>query len=305
MIASTSRPPSGTRPLLGAVTASVVVGSGSASVVAPARAPLAHHQSVSDAAAAAEAAALKASASADADDASADAAAATAASDLFERAPPTARLGGARAILPALADAHARGGGILCYLTTRDARAIRATSKELRAAVAAFPWADISTRVTGPLSLWRACVPRARAVNVRGRSDLCDADFAFIRGVRVVDMSGVAPAGRARGITDAAFAALAGVRELDMSFCSSPRVTGLALAYVAGVRTINLSYCNQPGIADGHFVHLRGTREIVRVCSADGLLVVPAAPPPPCLKHAPLPLPPAPVKNRCWAAAHS
>lgn len=254
----TSRPPSGTRPLLGAVTASVVVGSGSASVQC---API-----MSEASAAAEAAALKATASADADDASADAAAASAASDLFERAPPDARLGATRAVLPALMDAHARGGGIFCYLTTRDACAVRATSKELRAAVAAFPWSDISTRVTGPLSLWRKCIPRARAVNLRGRADLCDDDFSSIRGVRVVDISGVAPAGRQYGISDRAFAALAGVRELDMSFCNSPRVTGLALAYVAGVRTINLSYCNQPGIADCHFVHLRGTREIVRVC---------------------------------------
>ncbi len=126
----------------------------------------------------------------------------------------------------------------------------------------------MQTRITGSVHGWRASFPRARAASVRGRADLRDADFAALRGLRVVDASGVAPAGRAGAVSDAAFAHLAGVRELDMSFNNSPRVTGLALEYVAGVRAINLSFCSQREIRDADFVHLRGTREVVRAARA-------------------------------------
>ena len=82
---------------------------------------------------------------------------------------------------------------ILAFLgyDTRHARTLRRVCKDFRAAVAAFPWDDASTRISMTVAGWSASVPRAQAANVSERQDLTVQDFAVhLRGVRVLNVSG-------------------------------------------------------------------------------------------------------------------
>ena len=88
-----------------------------------------------------------------------------------------------------LEDAHGHGSGFLGFLSTIDAVPVRAACKELRDAVADFPW-DSSFRVIGSLRLWFACFPCALAINVSNRKDLGDTDFVYLQGISRLDMSG-------------------------------------------------------------------------------------------------------------------
>ena len=144
----------------------------------------------------------------------------------------------------------ARGGSgnlLLRMLTARDASRFRGVCREARDAVAAHPWDD-STRVTGPLALWRSCFPHATRVNIRRRLDLVDADFVHLAGIHTLNILGC---GR---ITDAAFVHLAGVHTLDMSHCD--QITDAAFEHLAGIHTLDMSYCDQ--ITDAAIVHLAG-----------------------------------------------
>ena len=133
---------------------------------------------------------------------------------------------GASSILSTLSRA-AGGNALLALLDTRDATAVRATCREARDEVAAYPWDDVGTRSTlfrtweggtriaGSLASWRACFPNARGADVHNRWDLVDADFAHLRGLQRLDMSGCTQG----GITDGAFAHLRGIHTLFVEGC--------------------------------------------------------------------------------------
>ena len=61
-------------------------------------------------------------------------------------------------VLSALAAAHAEGRGVLAFFDTRQARALREVCTGMRAAVAAFPWADAETRIARRLDRHVAAV---------------------------------------------------------------------------------------------------------------------------------------------------
>ena len=94
-------------------------------------------------------------------------------------------------VMSVLDGAHRTGGGILGFLDSRRARALRLACEELRAAVAAAPWADAETRSARDLGAWRASFPRARAANVSvkwnaPKNGFGDADFAHLAGVHTL-----------------------------------------------------------------------------------------------------------------------
>ena len=115
--------------------------------------------------------------------------------------------------------------------------------------------------ITGPLRDWRAANPDARVANIAGRGDLVDVDFAFLHGVKCLNMQGCT------GVTDVAFRHIAGVEWLDMSGCSQPSVTGFEA--LRGVKTLDISQCNQRTITDGAFVHLAGALEVLTMGYCD------------------------------------
>jgi len=182
---------------------------------------------------------------------------------------------------------------LLKYFTTDEARELRLVCSEMNHFVGLNPWGDEKTPigryrndkgqyedipVGESLRLWRECFPNARAANVSGRSDLVDADFAYLSGVSVVNISQHprtrgSPYSRAsfsdigfqnlRGVrklimiyadmsrvTDRGFESLRGVEELDMYGCEYPGITGQALVNLRGIRKLNILQCNWPHIFD-------------------------------------------------------
>ena len=88
------------------------------------------------------------------------------------------------------------------FFSTRDARRLRLVCRELKQAVADFPWEDMSTVIRGSIALWRACFPHARGANVgqlvgvkewqnpNGRRiPVVDGDFVHFVGLRALNMS--------------------------------------------------------------------------------------------------------------------
>ena len=161
--------------------------------------------------------------------------------------------GAVTTVLSTLHAEHHVGRGILGFLSTREACALRLVNHECRDAVTAATWHDAETRITGSLASWRACFPGALAANVMGRSDLMDADFVHLTGVKTLDMRWCPQ------ITDAGLAHLTGVKTLDIRRCE--RITDAGLAHLTGVETLDMSGCW--GFTDAGLRHLRGVKTLV------------------------------------------
>ena len=164
-----------------------------------------------------------------------------------------------------LAGVHSVGGGVLGFLTLTQLNAVRGVCRELREAVRAFPWADMTTRVLGSLAKWRAAFPAARAANVSERRDLCDADFVHLRGIHTLNMAGCSQA----TITDGTFAHLRGIHTLNMSYCRQATITDGAFAHLRGIHTLDMRLCNQTTITPAAIAHLAGASIQCDQCCAD------------------------------------
>jgi hypothetical protein len=116
----------------------------------------------------------------------------------------------------------------------------------------AFSRADCGPVIRGSLEVWRAMNPRAEYANVGARSELVDADFAHLVGVKFLDMRWCA------GITNAGLAHLAGIRLLNMTGCTG--VTDAGLAHLSGIHTLIIAQC--PGLTDAGLAHLRGIHSL-------------------------------------------
>ena len=88
------------------------------------------------------------------------------------------------------------------FFDTREACSLRLTCRELKQAVADFPWEDMETVIQGSIALWRACVPRAKGANVGQHGQY-----------------GLNPSGRRTIVVDADFVHFVGLRALNMSWC--------------------------------------------------------------------------------------
>ena len=141
------------------------------------------------------------------------------------------------------------GAALFPFISTVDAaRGLRLTCRELKQAVADFPWEDMGTVIKNSIALWRACFPRARGVNVG--THVVDGDFLHFVGLRALDMRACSQ------VTDAAFVHLRGIKRLNMSWCR--RATDAAFVHLRGIKELNMSYCSQATITDAAFAHLVG-----------------------------------------------
>ena len=121
-------------------------------------------------------------------------------------------------------------------------------------------------RIEGPLSAWRGANPWAVVANVRGRLDLTDADFAHLKGIKALDMSGCTHP----GLTDAALAQLRGLHTLNMIKCCQPSITDAAFAHLHGLHTLGMNHCTQ--LTDAAFTHLRGIQLLSLHCCNSALI---------------------------------
>ena len=122
------------------------------------------------------------------------------------------------------------------FFDTREACSLRLVCRELKQAVADFPWEDMDTVIRGSLAQWRACFPRARGANV---------------GQRVRDGLYQNPNGRRTAVVDGDFVHFVGLRALNMSYCR--QVTDAAFVHLRGIEKLNMSLCNQATITDAAF----------------------------------------------------
>lgn len=134
-------------------------------------------------------------------------------------------------------------GSLLPLLGTAASAPLRLVCREFDLAIRSFPWEDRVTVVRGRLAGWRACFPRARAINVRGTA-ISDPEFAHLAGLKEVNMAHCANA------TDAAFEHLRGLHALDMSYCRQEGITDAALAPLQGLKRLVMSGCSQATLTD-------------------------------------------------------
>jgi hypothetical protein len=114
---------------------------------------------------------------------------------------------------------------------------------------------DSVSRIRGSIKKWRTAFPCARAVNVKYRNDIVDADFVHIRGDARVRLHTVIMWG-CLSVTDAAFVHLRGIHTLNMFSCYQDAITDAAFRHLRGIHTIVMTNCTQ--LTDAAFVHLRG-----------------------------------------------
>jgi len=196
----------------------------------------------------------------------------------WEKLNPITLVGGNRPyhIMSVLYAEHSRSEGIFGFLTYEDANNLRLVCKELRDEVRDFRWKDMKTRIKGSLALWRICFPFAKAANIRSQKNLTDADFIYLKGIHILDMSYCMQATitdaafvHLQGIhtlemeccnqiTDAAFVHLKGIHTLVMGCCYQGTITDAAFAHLKGIHTLDMGYCYQATITDAAFVHLQG-----------------------------------------------
>ena len=154
------------------------------------------------------------------------------------------------------------------FISTLDARALRACCREARAAVADYPfdqagyWSEADREwVSGPLiyradapasvclARWRACFPRAAGANISGCLDVSREDCArWLKGLKSIDISSCPQ------VSDAWFPSFAGLQRLIMSDCAQAALTDAAFAHVKGsLRFLVAGNCAQ--LSDAAFAH--------------------------------------------------
>ena len=104
---------------------------------------------------------------------------------------------------------------------------------------------DFGPLIKGPLCLWRAANPMAIVANVEGRRDLTDADFAYFRGIRALNMSNC----YRHTITNAAFGNLSGIHTLSMGCCNQGTITDAAFANLTGIQALHICACAEALVA--------------------------------------------------------
>ena len=173
----------------------------------------------------------------------------------------------------------AAAGSILPYVSTLDARSLRATCREAHAAVRAFPfensgyWSE-EDRVWYPgpligqglahseeqlvacLRRWRACFPCAIGASLAGHPFVTAAMISsHLSAVRSIDLSDCA------NLTNQALAALTSLERLILN-TPSARLTDSGFAPLAG-RLRFLVCGNFPALTSAAFVHFQGIETLV------------------------------------------
>ena len=160
-------------------------------------------------------------------------------------------------------------------LNTKDATRLRSVNRELRYAVAAYPWYDKTTRIPmrfdgngSNVARWRACFPHARAANISNNQFLCDEDFQYLHGLKWLDIgfgtSFASPNYRTRRLSDAAFAHLEGLGTLRMLGRDEVSITDRAFAHLKSLKVLDITRCNQ--FTDAALEHVAETLVEVTMC---------------------------------------
>ncbi len=134
-------------------------------------------------------------------------------------------------------------GVVVEFVGMVDARAVRATCKELRDVAARVAWRERKFVLGSRLRLWRACFPRAQAVMVKRDVQLNILSFCQVF---------VAMSAAIKDAEDADLQWVEGVLDVDLCGCSS--ITDEGLVHLGSATTVNLSHCRQ--ITDEGLRHL-------------------------------------------------
>ena len=140
-------------------------------------------------------------------------------------------------------------------LGDEGASPLRGVSRALKEEVDRSRWNELEEfgqPIRGSLEVWRRANPSAEALNVRGRLDLTDADFAGLRGIKKLNIS------ECTQLTDAAFEHFEGLHTLYMNGCNQEAITDAAFSHLKGIHTLHMRGCNQRTITDAAFAHLKG-----------------------------------------------
>lgn len=134
--------------------------------------------------------------------------------------------------------------------------------------------------ITVPLKIWREAYPNAISANIKGRTDITDDDFQYLKGIKYLNMEScytITDAGfvhlngieelimnncRQDTITDAAFVNLQGIKSLDMMYCDQLTITDAAFLNLSGITNLNMAYCDQETLTDAAFINLSGIRTL-------------------------------------------
>lgn len=111
------------------------------------------------------------------------------------------------------------------------------------------------TVIEGSLKTWRTTYPNAIVANISNRTDLCDEDFIYLRGIRVLNMNNC----NQTTITDIAFENLYDLHTLKMKNCNQTTITDNAFKNLKNIEVLNITNCNQETITDNafnHFTHI-------------------------------------------------
>lgn len=146
--------------------------------------------------------------------------------------------------------------GFMRFFTTKEACELRLVHGEFCEAVAATPWRDARTRISGLIAAWRSCFPNAQAASVRHRNDLVDADFVHFRGLRDLDMAHCF--GK---VSDVAFVNLRGIDSLGMNKCRLSGITPSFLTHLKGIQELDLRVHDLP-FSDEDVESLSGARSV-------------------------------------------
>lgn len=146
--------------------------------------------------------------------------------------------------------------GLMRFFDTREARELRLVHSEFLDAVAATPWHDTLTAITGPIASWRASFPNAQAAMVFEREDLVDADFVYFRGLRTLEMSDCTRP------SQVAFANLRGIDRLSLVWCELPEdAADFSFAPFKGIQELDTLGCTA-SLDTAAFFALPGVRSL-------------------------------------------
>jgi len=112
---------------------------------------------------------------------------------------------------------------------------------------------EIIPVITGSLEKWKSSYPNAIVANISGRKDLCDDDFVYLIGIKVLIMNDC----NQESITDKAFENLKGIYCLKMKNCNQNTITDKAFENLEAVTILDITNCNQCTITEEAFHNIK------------------------------------------------
>lgn len=160
----------------------------------------------------------------------------------------------------------AASAALMACLDMWDTRTLRVAHPLLRDAVAAYQWCDLKTRfyaervLDTALGAWRACFPRARALNMYLDDSrwLVNRSFEKLSGISTLCLHGLS---HRCSVTNDMFAYLSALVSLDVSDCE--KFTDAAFRHTPNLRVLKIRRCSNPRFfTDAAFAHLSALIEL-------------------------------------------